>query len=177
MYNNYWNNVQLLVSEISRTFLVLILKMTKNALGHNHNHITLRSHKRFSESFIFTRMKITTYWSKYLFGNIWFKKLSFQVFNYLKINFFFSWKERKIKSDNPTTQLISCFEVLKLPKIGCVFHNGALYMELLKHQQFKILYTIWENLKIITLEGKLTYTKTTEDGFIVKMNEIYQSRF
>jgi len=87
--------VQLLVSEISRTFLVLILKMTKTAFGHSQNHITLRSHKRFSESLKFTRMKITTYWSKYLFGNIWFKKLSFQVFNYLKINFFF--RERKGK--------------------------------------------------------------------------------
>jgi len=81
--------VQLLVSEISRTFLVLILKMTKTALGHSHNHITLRSHKRFNESLKFTHMKMKTYWSKYLLGNIWFKKRSFQVLNYLKINSFF----------------------------------------------------------------------------------------
>jgi len=70
--------VQLLVSEISRTFLVLILKMTKTALGHSHNHITLRSHKCFNESLKFTRMKIKTYWSKYIFGNIWFSNFHFR---------------------------------------------------------------------------------------------------
>jgi len=46
-----------------------------------------------------------------------------------------------------------------------------------KHQQFKILYTICENLTIIILEAKLIYTKTKEDRFIVKMNERYQRRF